>query len=224
MRSPKLRESGARLTNDAPTLATPDGRVSRNGSMTSSEPLTPSSETPWNALVVYPGSHSSVACGINARAHQRQPGSLSFEYVLRAEMSALRVPPTRAPERADDLWRHTCFEAFIAVTGAPGYYELNFSPSRQWAIYRFNAYRDRMSPLGVSTPPDLAVRRFDDRLELDATIALSDLRPQARHTLKLALTAVVEDGSGTLSYWALKHAPGKPDFHHCDGFVLEFST
>ena len=41
--------------------------------------------------------------------------------------------------------------------------------------------------------------------------------------LKLALTAVVEDGSGRLSYWALRHAPGKPDFHHPDGFVLEFT-
>ncbi len=41
--------------------------------------------------------------------------------------------------------------------------------------------------------------------------------------LKLALSAVVEDDSGTLSYWALKHAPGKPDFHHSDGFVLELT-
>jgi hypothetical protein len=47
---------------------------------------------------------------------------------------------------------------------------------------------------------------------------------QGAHTLKLALTAVIEDSSGTLSYWALKHAPNKPDFHHSDGFVLELTT
>jgi len=41
--------------------------------------------------------------------------------------------------------------------------------------------------------------------------------------LKLALSAVVEDDSGRLAYWALKHAPGKPDFHHPDGFVLELT-
>ena len=38
---------------------------------------------------------------------------------------------------------------------------------------------------------------------------------------RLALTAVIEETGGAKSYWALKHAPGKPDFHHADGFVLE---
>ena len=38
--------------------------------------------------------------------------------------------------------------------------------------------------------------------------------------LRLALSAVVEADDGTLSYWALRHPPGRPDFHHADGFVL----
>jgi len=138
-------------------------------------------------------------------------------------MRQVRVPPRAEPMRADGLWAHTCFEAFItpaAVDG--GYYELNFSPSLQWAIYSFEAYRQGMSPTDVILPPKLIVRTFDDRLELDATIELDDLKGlRAAHTLKLAVTAVIEDDSGTLSYWALKHAPGKPDFHHTDGFVLE---
>ena len=28
---------------------------------------------------------------------------------------------------------------------------------------------------------------------------------------------------GGISYWALAHPPGKPDFHHADGFALELS-
>ena len=112
----------------------------------------------------------------------------------------------------------------MAIPGMPGYYELNFSPSRQWAIYRFSRYREGMSPTDVTAPPELHVRRFDDRLELEAVIRLPDLTAlEAGCTLKLALTAVVEDNSGTLSYWALKHAPGKPDFHHPNGFVLELT-
>jgi len=35
------------------------------------------------------------------------------------------------------------------------------------------------------------------------------------------LSAVIEEESGTLSYWALRHAPGRADFHHPDGFALE---
>jgi hypothetical protein len=39
--------------------------------------------------------------------------------------------------------------------------------------------------------------------------------------LTLALSAVIEDEDGVLSYWALKHPAGKPDFHHRDAFALE---
>jgi hypothetical protein len=38
---------------------------------------------------------------------------------------------------------------------------------------------------------------------------------------RLGLSAVIEDTRGSLSYWALAHPPGKPDFHHADGFALE---
>jgi hypothetical protein len=31
---------------------------------------------------------------------------------------------------------------------------------------------------------------------------------------------VVEDEAGAFAYWALKHPPGKPDFHHPDAFAL----
>ena len=37
----------------------------------------------------------------------------------------------------------------------------------------------------------------------------------------VAITAVFEFDDGQKSYWALAHAPGKPDFHHPDGFVLD---
>lgn len=177
----------------------------------------------WTALTCYPTARNVAVRGVDVRLARDASGSLTIRYVLRADMLHVRIPPTVPSARADRLWAHTCFEAFIAP-GATGdaYYELNFSPSLQWAIYSFEAYRQGMSPTDVTAPPKLTVRAFDDRLELDATIGLHDLKGlRAAHTLKLALTAVVEDDSGTLSYWALKHAPGKPDFHHGEGFVLE---
>jgi hypothetical protein len=177
----------------------------------------------WTALACYPTTLSGAVRGVDIRLAREPSGSLNIRYVLRADMFHVRIPPKVPPARADGLWAHTCFEAFIAPAGAAGaYYELNFSPSLQWAIYSFEAYRQSMSPADVSAPPEVTVRTFDDRLELDATIGLDDLKGlRAAPTLKLAVAAVVEDDSGTLSYWALKHAPGKPDFHRGDGFVLE---
>jgi hypothetical protein len=46
-------------------------------------------------------------------------------------------------------------------------------------------------------------------------------RIQPHAALRVALSAVIEEEGGMLSYWALKHPPGKPDFHHPDAFALE---
>jgi hypothetical protein len=47
------------------------------------------------------------------------------------------------------------------------------------------------------------------------------LRVARRRLACLGLSAVIEDLDGVLSYWALRHPPGKPDFHHPDTFALE---
>jgi len=62
------------------------------------------------------------------------------------------------------------------------------------------------------------VRRSGDRLELDAEIRPECLPPG--RSLRLGLCAVVEDAHGELTYWALRHPTGQPDFHHRDAFVL----
>ena len=179
-------------------------------------------ETRWASLVGHATGSRGAVRGIDAGVRKGRLGELVFQYVLWGELSGVRVPAAQqAAARADGLWKHTCFEAFIVDPAMPGYHELNFSPSREWAAYRFSGYREGMSPADVTVPPVIDVRHLDDRLELDATLQIASL--QEARTLKLALTAVVEDDSGTLSYWALRHAPGKPDFHHTDGFVLELT-
>ena len=36
--------------------------------------------------------------------------------------------------------------------------------------------------------------------------------------------AVVEESDGTRSYWALKHPPGRPDFHHAAAYALDLAA
>jgi hypothetical protein len=151
-----------------------------------------------------------------------EPDILVFQYSLVADMSRVRVPLSGAGARADGLWQHTCFEVFVAAGDVPGYHEFNFSPSLDWAVYRFSAYREGMSPAEIGQPPEISVRRSDAGLELTSAVRighLADLR-DVRH-LRLALAAIIEDDHGRLSYWGLRHAPGKPDFHHPNGFALE---
>lgn len=148
---------------------------------------------------------------------------LELTYTVEGDLSRLRIPPVRSPMHADHLWEHTCFEAFINPTGKLQYYEFNFAPSGEWASYAFHSYRDRVATAIQAAVPTVAMRRAEDTLEVHALIHLDrlpDMPPSA--PVRLALCAVVEDMDGALSYWALAHPRGKPDFHHADAFMLEF--
>lgn len=161
-----------------------------------------------------------------ASAETAGEAGLHFRYALDADLSALRVAGLRPPRQADELWKHTCFEAFIACpTQGEEYRELNFSPSTEWAAYSFERYRTGMVPVTPHSAPRVEVRRSGSQLILEARVDAHGLLPERwRATgakLRIALSAVVEDDGGRLSYWALKHAPDKPDFHHAAGFILE---
>lgn len=140
-------------------------------------------------------------------------GMLRIEYLAVGDIGALAVPAPSNGSRTDGLWEHTCFEAFFAL-GNGGYFEQNYSPSGDWASYRFDAYRERMAPEGPL--PLLHLERGAERLCLIAEVEMPD------PVSAIGLSAVIEATDGTKSYWALAHPPGdKPDFHHPDCFVLE---
>lgn len=145
-------------------------------------------------------------------------GVLALRFVLEGDLRALRVAEPGKSERVDELWRHTCFEAFVA--GADGAYsEFNLAPSGAWAAYAFDGYRSGMRPLDLAPRIETEVR--PDRLELRAQLDLSRLTySTAAGPSRLGASAVFEDCTGGLSYWALRHAAEKPDFHHADGFVV----
>jgi hypothetical protein len=164
--------------------------------------------------------------GLSASA-ARSPVGLAFEYRLSGNLGELALPAVESGRRRDGLWHHSCFEAFVtrAGTGAPEYLEFNFAAQGDWAAYRFGRYREGMTPLALERAPRVEVRRLEEELVLRATVALSGVSTVPDGVpLRVALAAVIEDGSGTLSYWALRHAPGKADFHHADGFVLELDV
>ena len=173
-------------------------------------------------LTAHPSTPSDAVRSLGVQVRVEEPGILVFQYSLDADMSRVRVPPSGAGGRADALWKSTCFEAFVAPADEPGYHEFNFSPSLDWAIYRFSSYREGMSPAEIGRAPEISVRRGGDGLELQSAVRLGDLADlrDARH-LRIALAAVIEDDNGRLSYWGLRHPPGKPDFHHPNGFALE---
>ncbi|WP_213979472.1 DOMON-like domain-containing protein [Sphingomonas sp. dw_22] len=147
------------------------------------------------------------------------------------------------PERTDELWKTTCFEAFVQAEGDVAYYEFNFATSGNWAAYRFDNRREGMTDARVEAPqaewsrqPPFVLRaaplmreeeqekaafRANDgwlgaRLMLDHAMDLPLGRPW-----RLGLSAVIEERGGRKSWWALKHPAGAPDFHDPACFTLQ---
>jgi hypothetical protein len=171
-------------------------------------------------LQCHPATRTPSVRGIAVQVGWGNGEALALTFALAGDLARLRIPVPQPRCRTDNLWQHTCFEAFLRRKDEPAYCEFNFAPSSAWAAYMFPRYRDGMSP-APDLDPCITVRRTGDRLELDVIMRLGNLPlVQPRASVQLALSAVVEDEQGALSYWALAHPPGRPDFHHAAAFAL----
>jgi len=170
-------------------------------------------------LTLHPSSRCAAVSAIEVEAERRGAGVLALRYLVTGDMDGVVLPPPAAPVRTDELWRHTCFEAFVGAPDRATYDEVNLAPSGQWAAYRFDGYRQGMTPLEPFTPPGTEAQRTGRGLELSATLHLDGLI--AGSPWRLGLSAVIEEAGGQISYWAAAHPAGRPDFHHRDGFAVE---
>jgi hypothetical protein len=152
----------------------------------------------------------------------REGSALALTYILRGDIKRVSLPEPVAPARGDTLWQHTCFEAFVRNAVSSKYWEFNLSPSRQWAAYRFDRYREGMAAESGARDPRIHVQSDGSEFRLSAVLDLSGISTlQGNEAWRLGLSAIIEDESGGKSWWALAYPHGKPDFHHADGFVLE---
>ena len=173
-------------------------------------------------LVLHPDSHAGDVTAVSAAAARVDPDRLELRYSVVGAIANLIIPPITSLRRIDNLWRTTCFEAFIAPSSAGPYYEINLSPSTEWAAYRFSGYREGMSVASEIEAPafeiDAAVSRFDLTATFDFS-RFSILKPGG--DWRVGLSAIIEDRGGRKSWWALAHGPSDPDFHRFDCFVYE---
>lgn len=167
-----------------------------------------------HSLICHPDSRPGAVRRLSARV-ERGGAGLLLHFILEGDLERLRLPAPGPARIAPRLWERTCCEIFVARAGLPAYHEFNLSPSGEWAAHAFERYREGAMLEDAALDPRIAVRREAGKLELDALIRIEGER------LLIGLAAVIEAADGSLSYWALRHPPGKPDFHHRDGFALE---
>ena len=169
---------------------------------------------PTYNLVPHPDFPPVAASGVQVDA-RREGDSLMLAYAVRGGERALWPAPA-CSTRADDLWRATCFELFLMFDDQEHYVEFNFSPSTCWAAYAFEGHREGRTPLEIGAP------RIERRS--DGVVVACDLSALPRGDHQMGLSAVMEEEGGVLSYWALAHPPGAPDFHHAACFAARLPS
>lgn len=170
------------------------------------------------SLVPHPTAVDAPAIDIYAVATIISSGRISFNYRVRGDVQRIRLPAKSVPERTDELWRRTCFEAFVATKNSERYAELNFSPSSRWAAYAFDHYRYGMQSLPVVKAPSIQVKLDADVLAVDVALQMRSLAADS----VVGFAAVIEDLDGRISHWALAHAGPKADFHDAKSWTAVF--
>jgi hypothetical protein len=170
-------------------------------------------------LKPHPAQTMDAVRGIAAAAEAGR-GTLRLRFRLEGEVARLLLPEPADARRRDGLWQHSCFEAFLRPDASDSYHEFNFSPSGEWAAYRFAARREGRTVPELPAPA-IAFAAHAEGCELNAEIHLAAI-PELACTPALAvgLAAVVEQAGGMLSHWALAHGGVAPDFHDPASFRL----
>jgi len=173
------------------------------------------------AFSLQPFAPDSLTAGLQlAVSAASRVGSLLLRYELRGRLEDILLPEqAAAPSRRDQLWQQTCFEFFAAPAGSLQYWEVNISPSGDWNVYAFDAYREGMREERAVTALPCRTERQSDLLTLELAFPLDKIIAQGQPA-ELAASAVIQGRSGPPSCWALRHCGPQPDFHRRQSFCL----
>jgi hypothetical protein len=147
---------------------------------------------------------------------------LTIHYDLHGNMAEVDIPTqVDKPIRKDNLWEATCFEFFLGVKDSERYWEFNLSPSGDWNVYRFDAYRQGMQEEMIFPEIPFNIQKRSDSLLLSLDLDLGRIIPKDRG-VEVAISSVIRLTDDRIFYWALAHLGKQADFHDRNGFVLEF--
>lgn len=172
-------------------------------------------------MTLHPLSRSLAVDQIEVEIERPRSDQLTLSFTLTGNIPGIAMPHVTAPMRRTELWKRTCFEAFLRALKVPRYYEFNFSPSTEWAAYQFDDYRKKMREAPEIDSIQINWWSAGNSYTLQARLKIGTMSDLPRATWQIGLSAVIEERSGSRSYWSLVHPTDKPDFHHPASFAHE---
>ncbi|MEH1875319.1 DOMON-like domain-containing protein [Nostoc sp.] len=152
----------------------------------------------------------------------RNGNQLAIRYMLEDDLKEIAIVPlSNTPSRKHELWQDTCFEFFLGVKDSARYWEFNLSPAGHWNVYRFDGYRQGMQEETAFENLSFNVQNQADSLALALNVDLDKII-SVKQAIEVAITTVIKDRDGEVTYWALTHKGAETDFHLRDSFIVKF--
>ena len=144
------------------------------------------------------------------------PDSLELTFSWTDSKNLIIQPESPGMGRHHELWKQTCFEAFIQPANKVPYFEVNLSTQKAWNVYGFEAYREPQPPTEVSSADAIKIDVKEGNLK-----AVIQFRKSEFKKVKVSLCAVLNLKDIGPTYWSFAHADQKPNFHKFESFIIE---
>ncbi|ACC80128.1 DOMON-like domain-containing protein [Nostoc punctiforme] len=151
----------------------------------------------------------------------RNGNQFAIHYLLEGDLKEIAIAlPSNTPSRKHELWKETCFEFFLGIKNSQQYWEFNLSPSGHWNVYRLDGYRQGMQKETAFENLPINVQNQADSLALALNVDLDKII-SVEQAIEVAITTVIKDRDGKVTYWALTHRGTEADFHLRDSFIIK---
>jgi len=140
--------------------------------------------------------------------------SIALSFVIKGKLDEYSFSPQSKQTRANELWKATCFELFLANSNNEAYYEFNFSPSLAWNFYYLNEYRAEPCEVEMNTEPKIETLYGQDSFQIFCELEINTRSFDSYNVAAILLTKEAQR-----TFWSVNHLNTAPDFHHRANFL-----
>ena len=140
---------------------------------------------------------------------------VKVEYKVTGELNNYIFEEASKQKRANELWKSTCFELFIAPKEKLNYWELNISPSTKWNLYTFDNYKELMREEKNISIPNIEITQREDGYILSCEVYF-DIEEFSPKDNNFNLAVILLDKKEVRHFYSINRKDGVVNFHDRD--------
>jgi len=137
---------------------------------------------------------------------------IKINFKILGNIKTYQFPKKEQQQRANELWKETCFELFFTRKDSDKYYEINISPTTKWNLYHFDSYREGIREVTNILPPSIKIIKERDSIEFSVKIQF--LNKEVLNQIDtFNLATILLDHYEIRHFYTIQRREGSVDFH-----------